>query len=342
MFDEFGNPDSTIFSQLVLTQDEYQQLNSIGVDIKKHEINRNIPLPTAMHSWANQLGPCECKCRPHGLSHDRLIKKGYFGVVIAFKSEGQRGFRHISSQELALLCGLPVHLGTHHSARLEVAAVGQLASPVQSVWIFTAIRNHLAHRQLGNQSSILPTKGVLRICEDLFRIRRSMHPIPQSGLAFDLFEAMVLRTLNGEPSVAVEPEPQVPSRSEPISNDGGDSPTLETEANQSGVKRTITDVNASFADQLQAVTHTAKKSRAGGEDSVVVAASIPGAVAGFGTITEDLQQVNPTSHEPEVESPSPSIREAVVLSHEITAKQHVCSLRQKGFVSHRKNSLSAG
>ena len=331
LFDEFGNPDSTIFSQLVLTQDEYQQLNSIGVDIKKHEINRNIPLPTAMHSWANQLGPCECKCRPHGLSHDRLIKKGYFGVVIAFKSEGQRGFRHISSQELALLCGLPVHLGTHHSARLEVAAVGQLASPVQSVWIFTAIRNHLAHRQLGNQSSILPTKGVLRICEDLFRIRRSMHPIPQSGLAFDLFEAMVLRTLNGEPSVAVEPEPQVPSRSEPISNDGEDSPTLETEANQSGVKRTITAVNASFADQLQAVTHTAKKSRAGGEDSVVVAASIPGAVAGFGTITEDLQQVNPTSHEPEVESPSPSIREAVVLSHEITAKQHVCFFKAEGF-----------
>ena len=160
LFDEFGHPDSTIFSQLVLTQDECQQLDSIGVDIRKHEINRNVPLPTPMHSWANQRGPCECKCRPHGLSHDRLIKKGYFGVVIAFKSEGQRGFCHISSQELALLCGLPVHLGTHHSARLEVAAVGQLASPVQSAWIFTAVRNHLAHRQLGTQSSILPTEGV--------------------------------------------------------------------------------------------------------------------------------------------------------------------------------------
>ena len=158
-----------------------------------------------------------------------------------------------------------------------------------------------------------------------------MHPIPQSGLAFDLFEAMVLRTLSSEPSVAVDPMPTLPAQSEPVSHDCGDSPQQTIEVNQSGMKRSITTADASFADQLHAVTNTAKKVRAGFEDSTAVALSIPGAVAGFGTSADDLKPANPISHEPEVDSMTPVSSEAVVSSKETTSKQHVCFFRADGF-----------
>ena len=321
LFDDFAEPMPQILSQLALTQDEHQQLVAIGVDISQNEIRKHAPMPTAMHSWANQFGPCACECRNHGLSHDRLIKKGFFGVVIPFRHNGGVGYRHISAQELAVLCGFPIRLGTHHAARLEVAAVGQLASPLQSVWVFTAIRNHIAHRTLGIHGQVLPNEGLIAVCQELFSLRRTMHPNPQPGLAFDLFEAMVFQLLKGSSGAIHEGSKHPALDDESLQNGNqairaNDTEVVEIEPTvkendehasssvvdvHSEVKRKKPDTAVSFVDQLQAAVTSTKKTRIEAAENQKEASGIPGAVVGFAT--KDPAASNVVSEIPVIEQP---------------------------------------
>ena len=77
------------------------------------------PMPTATHSWGNQ---CQVPMGGEILSNQlRLL-----------------AMRHLHPQEVAILCGLfPSHVSPHAAIplKLDLAGVGQLASPIQSTWI---------------------------------------------------------------------------------------------------------------------------------------------------------------------------------------------------------------
>ena len=97
-------------------------------------LNRKGPMPCALHCWGSQLTPCPCGCRNQQLSPARLAAKGLYGVLVESVATGK--VRHLHPQEASALCGLDPVLMWGPECRLALGAVGQLASPVQSVWVF--------------------------------------------------------------------------------------------------------------------------------------------------------------------------------------------------------------
>ena len=147
-------------------------LESLALDFKK-------PLPTALHAWGNQIYPCGCGCRS-GLSEERLKTKGLHGVLIPGKNmlhhEGDSfpECRHVHPAEVLLLCGGRPDL-SFDSMRLGLAAVGQLASPIQSLWILSHVRQAIA--SFAGESSPDPHQLLCEYQNSLLAIRDKMWPV---------------------------------------------------------------------------------------------------------------------------------------------------------------------
>lgn len=105
-------------------------------------IKSNQPLATALHGWGNQLQGCPRGCRKSSMDHSRLQRKGLFGALIIMGGElecvaGPRlRSRHIHPWELSVLTGCPPNKTWPSSLRLALCGLGQMASPIQSCWIY--------------------------------------------------------------------------------------------------------------------------------------------------------------------------------------------------------------
>ena len=134
--------------ELELDRYELRQFHAYKAGISSFVINKCKALPTATHSWGSQAKPCLCGCRPSGFSTERLMDKGLHGVLHSldgFVTSGDDTFhtmRHLHPQEVALLNGLPPDFVSPQEGfplRLELAAIGQMGSPIQSCWIMANI-----------------------------------------------------------------------------------------------------------------------------------------------------------------------------------------------------------
>ena len=112
--------------------------------VSKHLVNYAKPLPTATHSWGSQVKGCQCGCRVSGFSADRLETRGLYGQIFPIKGTVDMGgfvadcMRHMHRAEVALANGIrPQLVGTSGFLRLELAGVGQCASPIQSLWVYS-------------------------------------------------------------------------------------------------------------------------------------------------------------------------------------------------------------
>eukprot|EP00438_Fugacium_kawagutii_P016564 Skav227392 [mRNA] locus=scaffold3215:106803:116693:+ [translate_table: standard] len=102
-------------------------------------------LPCALHAWGNQLSACPCGCRQQGLSERRLKERGLHGVL-AMTSDDKP--RHLHPAELAVLCGAdPVE--DWEPLKFSLCGIGQLASPLQSLWVGAHVKVHLERIQFG-------------------------------------------------------------------------------------------------------------------------------------------------------------------------------------------------
>eukprot|EP00435_Cladocopium_sp_Y103_P008506 s2756_g2.t1 len=110
-------------------------------------------LPCPLHSWGSQMRPCACRCRSAGLSMERIQNKGLFGVVVRSESHVlQQGCsRHIHPKECAALVGFDPTIDLDTSPMLHLAAMGQIASPVQATWVYGHIASHLDLLQFGHK-----------------------------------------------------------------------------------------------------------------------------------------------------------------------------------------------
>lgn len=152
---------------LQLSNDECQDLRLDLYETNKYiecgGLEKNLAsldncLPTALHGWANQLTGCPCKCRSQPLSYARLLEKGLHGVLVPI--EGQIDsilgaipqLRHIHPWELALCNGVEPnrHWQPH---RLSLSGLGQLASPLQCLWVLAQWKWHFLEGfdYVGNQ-----------------------------------------------------------------------------------------------------------------------------------------------------------------------------------------------
>ena len=139
----------------------------------KFLLDSSKPLPTAVHSWGNQVLSCPCHCRLAPFAPTRL-DRGICAVLVKGKScllTGAPNYRHLSAREVALLCCLSPLAWFGEMPRLALALVGQLASPLQSAWV----GSHLARalQRMGLSCLCKNDPGILldhQICELLAQV----------------------------------------------------------------------------------------------------------------------------------------------------------------------------
>ena len=121
--------------QLELTDQELAVFRKDG-PVHRLTVRRDNKLPTALHSWGNQALACPCQCRDRPFSAETL-ERGVFAQVLPIhdvEADTLR-YRHLHPSEVALCNGLPCPKAWHADTRLSLCGVGQLASPLQSVWV---------------------------------------------------------------------------------------------------------------------------------------------------------------------------------------------------------------
>lgn len=128
-------------NELALTPVELEAFMPLGTTASHHMLNTRAPMACALHCWGSQLMGCPCGCRETALSKNRLDSKGLFGVVV--EGVQSKKTRHLHPQEAGALCGSDPGLQWGNHNRLALGAVGQLASPLQALWIFSHILKQL-------------------------------------------------------------------------------------------------------------------------------------------------------------------------------------------------------
>lgn len=300
--DEFPLCEEHVMKQLVLAEHEVSQLNAMGTNLGACVVKQHSPLPTALHSWGNQFQGCKCECRSTALSTNRMFSRGFFGVLVKHQlQDGSVIFRHPSAQETALLCGLPMIL-SGHDARLELCAVGQLASPLQSAWIFSEIRQHLKHQCIGGKEHVSPTAVIKAICDELFAIRAKLWPKMKETIAMQFFRQKInQRFAIDEAFVASnvgiqEQETKETERVVHQNNDRGQEAIENRTIKENVGEKREHQATLSFADQLTSKNAEQKRFRH-------KCKQIPGAVPGFGCFSSFTE---PSAKE---EDPKPEIVE---------------------------------
>ena len=124
------------------------ELEAFGVNSNshaKHLLNRQAVAPCALHAWGSQTRACPCGCRQSGFSCHRLESKGLHGCIVrsAILLDGSTNLRHLHPNEAMALNTVDPVLDFGTNVRLTLSAVGQLACPIQSLWIFGAIASQL-------------------------------------------------------------------------------------------------------------------------------------------------------------------------------------------------------
>eukprot|EP00438_Fugacium_kawagutii_P027755 Skav215988 [mRNA] locus=scaffold4693:4641:6848:- [translate_table: standard] len=163
------------------------------------------PAPTATHSWGTQLSPCHCGCRSSGFSYERLTNKGLYGVLLPVGYCIRNGsnvlhqMRFPHPKEVSLWNGLrPDYLsdGTTSTKKLELAGVGQLASPLQSAWVLAH-----AYQQASNHgfwvNDVTPNDAVYQVISDVWQARATTMNVPTT-MYTEIFEHQIRLLLGQE------------------------------------------------------------------------------------------------------------------------------------------------
>jgi len=97
--------------------------------------------PCFLHAYGSQLRACPCGCRSGPLSAQRLAEKGLFGCLLcsAAPPDELSNLRHLHPSEALILVGMDPIVDFGEDVRLTLSAIGQIASPLQSLWVLSFI-----------------------------------------------------------------------------------------------------------------------------------------------------------------------------------------------------------
>ena len=145
---EFTNWCSEDETALNLTEKELLAFGFYDNTIQTKVVNLKGKAPTALHAWGSQVYPCACGCRAHPFSSERLRTKGIFGLLVPHVMQDEfgnevPGYRHVHPCEVSALNGFDPLIDLGDNVRLALSALGQMASPLQSIWIFSQVAEHL-------------------------------------------------------------------------------------------------------------------------------------------------------------------------------------------------------
>eukprot|EP00438_Fugacium_kawagutii_P025214 Skav222623 [mRNA] locus=scaffold4205:177327:186767:+ [translate_table: standard] len=193
---EFCTLEEEELEALILQESERSKLRQLGTDLTKCEAPLNGTMPTALHSWGNQLVPCACECRNAPMSTQRLMDRGFFGTLVKFRNEeGGWSYRHPAPVEVALFVGMPLKFTAQSNPRLELAALGQIASPFQSAWICGLVKDYVLACGVGSMPRELQHAPLRRVVDTLFEQRDSMFAPSTHTTAMQRFQERLTELL---------------------------------------------------------------------------------------------------------------------------------------------------
>ena len=97
---------------------------------------------TFLHSYGSAFVACPCGCRSEGFPRSLLEQKGLRGCFI--KSTVSGAPRYLHPREVGLLLGVPATVRMDQACKENLALLGLVASPLQSVWIYTTLVRNAA------------------------------------------------------------------------------------------------------------------------------------------------------------------------------------------------------
>ena len=118
--------------------------------LQAYVIRADAAAPTALHSWGSQVYGCACGCRMYPFSESRLEAKGLHGALVVDRCERHADgslhqvFRHLHPREVACLVGMYPDCPFGPDMRLGLAVTGQVASPIQAVWVGAWVQQSIA------------------------------------------------------------------------------------------------------------------------------------------------------------------------------------------------------
>eukprot|EP00438_Fugacium_kawagutii_P030705 Skav213059 [mRNA] locus=scaffold364:426267:435025:- [translate_table: standard] len=163
--------------QLILSPAEQARFAIAGHALRHYAVKLNQKLPTALHSWGGQTRACACLCREQGFSDDNLASRGIYAQLLALPpdADGTVKFRHLHAIEVALLNGVPIDMNWSPDQRLNLCAVGQMAAPMQSLWVAAHIWQHI-DMTFGNGHTPSPVEHLMRFKHALWTQVKSVYP----------------------------------------------------------------------------------------------------------------------------------------------------------------------
>lgn len=194
--------------ELLLSGYERELFSSLGKGFEAQLVDINGTLPTALHSWGNQCIKCHCGCERE-MSFERLRDQGLHGaLVFVHNMLPSESIRHLSGKEMALLNGFAKHDGWEDNQRFLTAGVGQLASPLQSSWVFSHIRKQLQQFQFLPHDDSQPKQILACMALEVLRLRDKWFP-NLSTVAMDIFQGKIEELLEASiPKTIEHPEIQ--------------------------------------------------------------------------------------------------------------------------------------
>ena len=168
-------------NQLQLTPQEIDRFQLGGEPLRKYLVQPGQKLPTALHSWGNQTQGCACECRPQGFADVTLQSRGLFAQLLQIPGLGnQIKYRHMHAIEVAIHNGVPPLQNWGPDARLNLCAVGQLASPFHATWIASAIVAHV-QRLFQHEAPLEPTHALAALKQQVMQQSKEFFPaIPRA------------------------------------------------------------------------------------------------------------------------------------------------------------------
>ena len=171
-------PDDVV-EELRLKPHEVRQFTLNGSHMRKYVLQLDQKLPTSLHSWGSQADPCPCTCRQEPFSEALVRSKGIYAVVVQIMSDsGEPQYRHLHPTELALLNGLPPpdvwNSADRPDLRLCLCGVGQLASPLQSLWVGACTRAQLLQRFGLPEDSLSPVSVLQQFKQKLYDVAKTL------------------------------------------------------------------------------------------------------------------------------------------------------------------------
>ena len=178
-----------VLKELQLTASEARQFTLDGSSLRKYVLQPDGKLPTCLHSWGSQASECPCGCRSSGFSDSLVRQRGIYAQLLTMQQEdGTPWYRHLHPCELALLNAMPPppqwFSDEHPNLKLCICAIGQLASPLQSVWVGATVMQHL-HKLL-DLPAVSPPALLQAFKGRLFACAKDMYPSIPSTPSLDL------------------------------------------------------------------------------------------------------------------------------------------------------------